>query len=449
MNQLPDPHSTTDILSFSEEESAEWGDSQSENHQGVPDPYLGQQIGDYQCLSFLGSGATGSVYLAMHLKLGRHCALKILTPGENNSFDELKSLKRFQEEGRSTASLVHHNIVTLHAIGEDKGVHYMEMEFVAGGSLKNRILDRGVLSPVAAISMTARIATGLAAAHSKGVLHRDLKPDNILLTAAGDPKIGDFGIARQNFSQEKYELIGTPQYIAPELYQKVAPTPASDVYSLGVCCYFLLTGSVPFPATNLAELAFQICTHQLPSFREEGLNLPMEMAECLEMLLERDPGNRPANGSEAMQLIHAVLGQMRNLEILVNEAFQYVENISWKQSPVEQHRERYEVTVQIPGGRTQFVFLESTDHSASERLLNIYSLCCPAVTKYYERALRLNNQLSHGGLAIREIAGEPYFVMQNAYLRGAADPEEIRKSVLEVAKHADAVELELTGKDSH
>lgn len=446
MSNIFNQDAETSLFNFDDSEKVNSDWDQFEESRMISQ---GTQIGGYECNSLLGSGATGHVYLARHINLGRPCALKILSPKASHAFCEINLLKRFQEEGRATAALVHPNIVTMHAIGQEKDYHYLEMEFVAGGSLKNRIRDQGPLSPMGAIGMTARIAKGLAHAHRRGILHRDLKPDNILLTPDGRPKIADFGLARKILSEEDWELIGTPQYLAPELWQRASPTPASDVFALGVLCFYLLTGHVPYRSTNLRELATQICTEPIPSFRKLGLDLPLEASECLRLMLSKEPDNRPQDGVEALQLLDAILGQMRDIDTLLNEAFEYEENISWNSMPDAVDKDYIEIDVELLGKRSQKVFVESSDHSPENKLLLVYSLCCPAVTEYYERALRINGDLSHGGLAIREIEGQPYFVMQNAYPRGTADPEEIRRSVLEVARQADIVEHELTGEDVH
>src|SRR5690606_29556437 len=148
-------------------------------------------------------------------------------------------------------------IVTTHAIGEADGHHFLEMEFVRGRSLQQR-LEQGPLTPLKATSIIVQVAEGLAAAHQAGILHRDLKPDNILLADRGIPKIGDFGLAKRLIPDAQARLpdtlAGTPQFMAPELFQGEPASTASDVYSLGICYFLLLTGRLPFARRNLNEL---------------------------------------------------------------------------------------------------------------------------------------------------------------------------------------------------
>ncbi len=148
--------------------------------------------------------------------------------------------------------------------------------------------------------------------------------------------------------------------------------------------------------------------------------------------------------SSAKQLLHAILGQVRDVESLLSEAFSEHDNVVWTRTG-----KRYELVLTLPDGRRQTVFVEPSDHSVTERLLLIYSLCCNAQPEYYEHVLRLNSEVSHGGLAIRDIDGEAKFVMVDTYPRATVDVEEIRSSVLEIAFWADSVEKLLTGLDRH
>ena len=160
------------------------------------------------------------------------------------------------------------------------------------------------------------------------------------------------------------------------------------------------------------------------------------------MLLSRSPSNRPSDGAGARQLLHAVLGGARDLDTLVHDAFEGV--------PVASCRacERgFVIRLQLPGGRGQSVFVENSEHAAGERLLLIYSICCPASPEFYEQALRLNAQVLHGGLSIRDIDRQPCFVMVDTYPRATVEGEEIRRSAVEVGIQADNIERLLTGAD--
>lgn len=410
------------------------------------DALLGSELSVYQLESLIGSGGMGRVYLAKHRDLGRNCALKILSPRSSQANENY--VGRFMNEGRATAALVHPNVVTIHAIGAGEGFHFLEMEFVAGRSLQRLLRDENRLTPVRATALAATIAEGLACAHHAGIVHRDLKPDNVLLNHQGIAKIADFGLAKRVASKSHphvpHDLAGTPNFMAAELFQGEPACPASDVYALGVCYFLMLSGRLPFVATTVEELMSQVATEPLPNIRSLCPRVSLEMGECLSLLLAKSPRNRPRDGIEAAQLLRAVLGQTRDIESLLTEAFAGDPSVCWTR---EGHR--YQLVLDLPDGRRQTLFIESSDHAASERLLLIYSTCCDADSNFYESALRLNSEIPHGGLAIREIDGRAKFVMVDTYPRATVDVEEIRRSILEVASRADAIERRLTGRDEH
>jgi eukaryotic-like serine/threonine-protein kinase len=408
------------------------------------DELIGQTIDRYACEALLGAGAMGRVYLARHVDLHRSCALKILPPQLVQG--DAAYVGRFENEGRAAAALNHPNIVTIHAIGEDRGYHFLEMEFVAGRSLRKLVEDDGPQDPVRATSLTLRVAEGLAAAHLAGILHRDLKPDNVMMTHNGVPKITDFGLAKRvvlsEQSSEATELVGTPPFMAPELFQQQQATPASDVYALGVCYFFLLTGRLPFAAPVLSELIRQVTNDPLPTLRREFPMIPLEMSECLQQLLSKAAENRPRSGVEAAQLLQAVLGESEDLDQLMQLAFAHQSGVRWMKK-----ENQYRVELELGNGRGQLVLVEPSQHAAADRTLRISSVCCSALSVYFEPALRLNSEILHGALAIAEIDGEDHFVMVDNYPRATVDPEEIRRSVLEVAHRADSIEKLLTGLD--
>ena len=387
----------------------------------------------------------GWVFLARHLDLERRCAVKVLAPGllaEDSGY-----LHRFLNEGRAAAALVHPNVVTTHAIGCEDGYHFLEMEFVAGRSLQD-LIESGPIPPIRATVLAAQVAGGLAAAHRAEILHRDLKPDNILLTHRGIPKIGDFGLAKQvaaGASELPHdELVGTPNFMAPELFAGQPATPAADIYAMGVCLFLMLTRRLPYTRSRLSDLIEAVTNDPIPSVRGLCPDVPLEMAECVGLLMAKAPANRPQNGTEALQLLEAVLGHVRDLETILRDALASV-------AGVERRRrgEVNEFTVTLPSNRRQKVVVEQTGDSAAERLLQIYSVCCPAEPHYLESALRLNSTVCHGALAVRDIEGKPHFVMIDTYPRSTVDPEEIRRSVMEIANHADAVESRLTDRDDN
>jgi serine/threonine-protein kinase len=406
---------------------------------------IGRTLDVYHCQSLLGRGGMGWVYLAEHRHLGRQCALKILSPQLVEQ--DLHYLEHFWNEGRAAAALMHPHIVTTHAIGEAEGYHFIEMELVRGRSLQDS-LEQGPLSVLRATSLLCQIAEGLAAAHQAGILHRDLKPDNILLTHRGVPKIGDFGLAKRLIpdprSRLRETLAGTPQFMAPELFRGERASPASDVYALGICYFLLLTGRLPFARSNLNDLMLAALHEPLPSVRDACPGATLDVVECLRLLTARSPENRPRSGLEASHMLHAVLGHLRDVETLMHDAFDATPAVTWTRKA-----DRFCLRVTLPDGRGQTVYVESSDHPSEQRLLTIFSTCCRVEHSYFERALRLNGVVSHGGIAIRDLDGESYFVMLDTYPSATVDTDEIRKSVLEIARQADLIEQELTGSDVH
>ena len=410
---------------------------------------VGTRLGDFRLQTLLGEGASGAVFLARHTFLGRRSAVKILAPKAASRFD---FGEQFLNEARLASSLSHANVVTTHAVGasdvpELGRVHWIEQELVPGRSLQD-YLDRWTLATTEAARLLVDIASGLAAAHRSGLLHRDIKPDNVLLTHCRTAKLGDFGLAQPVNARDRGWLVGTPNYMAPELFDGAAPSPASDVYSLGATFFTMLAGQPPFAADckTLDELSSTVRTRNLPSLRRIRDDVSLEMAECLSILTDRSLRNRPVDGIEALQIVQSLLGHVRDLETLVREAMRDEPCVDWRRLP-SASGERFELDVHLPGGRRQRVFLEETDGSYCERNVRMDSICGPASPSHYESALRLNATIAHGALAIREHDGDDYFVMVDTYPRGTLDVEEVRRSVWELAVYADQMEMDLTQSD--
>jgi eukaryotic-like serine/threonine-protein kinase len=409
------------------------------------DPLVGTDLGIYRIDALLGYGGMGRVYLAHHHDLERPCALKILLP--ELAAQDVDYVARFLNEGKNAAKLVHPNIITVHATGEDRGFHFLEMEFVPGRSLRQLIQDEQRLTPLRATALAARMADGLAEAHRHGIIHRDLKPDNVLMTLQGIPKLADFGLAKRVVPEGGLNLpdglCGTPQYMAPELFQGAEAGPATDVYALGVSYFLMLTGRCPHTGDTLNRLMTNLANEPLPNVRRIVPDVSLEMAECLNMMLDKNPANRPADGIKAAQLLQAILGQARDLDTLLAEAFRDDPRVVWSR----EGGQRFRLVVQLPDGRRQSVYVEPSAHGSAERLLLIVSTCCAAQPAYFEAALRLNSEMPHGSVAIREMGGQLKFVVVDTYPRSTVDAEEIRRSTHEVASRADAIEKLLTGLD--
>jgi serine/threonine-protein kinase len=232
--------------------------------------------------------------------------------------------------------------------------------------------------------------------------------------------------------------------MAPELFDGAVASPTTDVYSLGVTYFLMLSGRLPFHGETLAVLVGEVLREPLPNIRKIIPEVSLEMAECLSLLLDRNPANRPQDGIKAAQLLQAILGQTRDLDSLLDEAFRDDPAVEWTNEG-----RRHLVRVKFASGRRQTVIVEASSHAAAERLLVISSMCCDADPAFFEQALRLNFEIPHGSIAIHDEGGRPRFMVHDTYPRATVDAEEIRSSVLEVAARADAIEHLLTGFDLH
>jgi serine/threonine-protein kinase len=393
---------------------------------------IGARLGHYRIDALLGEGAMARVYRAHHLELQRSCALKVLSP-EAVAADP-RYLERFREEGRAAAALVHPNIITVHAIGEEDGYHFLEMELVAGGTLRDLLQQEGMLSVGRATEIAASLADGLAAAHASGITHRDVKPENVMLTRYGTAKLADFGLAKRFEVEGRAALSGTPAFLAPELFRGGTAGEKSDVYALGVAYHQMLTGDVPFMGPTLHVLIKRVTKEPVPVI--DGLAAPLQ--ECHAALLAKDPDERPT-AAEATRSLMQALACARDIDALLLEAFSDHQDVRWRRDG-----NIFRLQLRFPDGRGQRVFLEQEDD-----LLHIYSTCCPADERHHAFALRLNAQLSHGAVAIRSVGGVEHFVMLDNLPLATVDAEAIQRGVVAVAHRADEVEQQLTGQDRH
>jgi serine/threonine-protein kinase len=249
-------------------------------------------IPGYEILGELGRGGMGVVYKARQTGLGRLVALKMILAGAHAGPQELS---RFRREAEAVAHLQHPHIVQIYEIGDQEGRPYFSLEFVAGGSLAQRIAQRP-LSPRQAAELVATLARAVHAAHEQGISHRDLKPANVLVTVAGVPKIADFGLAKclhagPNLT-ESGAILGTPSYMAPEQAggKSKAIGPACDIYALGGILYELLTGEPPFQGPTPLETLMQVLSEDPVSPRRVCPQLPRDLeAICLKCLEKRPP----------------------------------------------------------------------------------------------------------------------------------------------------------------
>ena len=239
------------------------------------------RYGRYQTLKLLGSGGMGAVYLARDELLGRDVAIKTIRPMPMNGLAGEMFRARFMNEARAIASLAHANIVRVFDLGFEGDTPYLVMEVIAGASLKDRVEQRGRLTPIEARVLGVQIARALQAAHGAGILHRDVKPANVLEAEEGVWKLADFGVAHVPDSSLTMsgQFLGSPAYAAPEAMERGESGPAMDVYGVGATLYEALTGEPPRGPRPVAEL---------------NPDVPPELAATIMQALARDPARRPS-----------------------------------------------------------------------------------------------------------------------------------------------------------
>ncbi|MEP7292604.1 MAG: protein kinase [Chloroflexota bacterium] len=250
--------------------------------------------GRYRLVAQQGSGGMAVIYKAIDQALGRTVAVKILRPSLTN---DPAFLARFRNEARSVANLAHPNIVTVHDVGSDGPTHYIVMEFVEGTDLKRIIKAEGALSIDRAINLAIQICGGIGFAHRAGLVHADVKPQNILVTKDDVVKVTDFGIAQALSSDaqpgEKQQVVwGSPHYFAPEQARGEKPTPASDVYSIGIVLFEMLTGRLPYTGANQQELALAHIRDRIPMVTEFNPNVPDSLARIVLKTMSKEPASR-------------------------------------------------------------------------------------------------------------------------------------------------------------
>ena len=262
------------------------------------DPLIGSFFdGRYKIVRKLGAGGMANVYLAEDQELGRRVAIKILNDRHAND-DQF--VERFRREAKNAAALSHPNIVSIYDRGEAEGTYYIAMEYLDGRSLKELIVTRGPAPVPVAVDYARQILSALRFAHRHGIVHRDIKPHNVLVDGEGRVKVTDFGIARAGASQmtEAGSIVGTAQYLSPEQARGTNVDQRSDLYSLGVVLYELLTGSAPFGGDTPVEIAMKHLSQvpEPPSVKRP--NLPHDLDLLVVRALAKDPDDRYQSAEE-------------------------------------------------------------------------------------------------------------------------------------------------------
>jgi eukaryotic-like serine/threonine-protein kinase len=266
--------------------------------------------GRYRLVSQHGSGGMSVIYQATDIALGRTVAVKILRPSltNDNSF-----LVRFRQEARNVANLSHPNIVTVHDVGQDGNTYYMVMEFVDGPDLKKIIKSDGPLSVERTLNIAVQMCHGIGYAHRAGLVHADVKPQNILMAEGDRVKVTDFGIAQALAlikPQERQKIVwGSPHYFSPEQAQGEYPSPAADVYSIGIVIFEMLTGRLPFQGGDQQELAMAHIRDTPPRISELNPRVPTSLDQIVQRVLAKDPRQRFSKAEQLGRVLEAYRSQ--------------------------------------------------------------------------------------------------------------------------------------------
>ena len=280
----------------------------------------GQKINErYEIIRAIGEGGMANVYLGYDTILDRNVAIKILRGDLSN--DE-KFVRRFQREALSASSLAHPNIVEMYDVGEDDGLYYIVMEYVDGKTVKQLLKKRGNLTLSETIDIMLQLTDGMSHAHDSYIVHRDLKPQNIMIKDDGQIKITDFGIAMAlNSTQltQTNSVMGSVHYLPPEQASGKGSTIKSDIYSMGIVFYELLSGSLPFRGDNAVEIALKHMRDPLPSLRDENPTIPQSIENIIKRATAKNPKNRYDDARSMYEDLLTALDESRMNE----EPYQY------------------------------------------------------------------------------------------------------------------------------
>lgn len=260
-------------------------------------------IGRYEILERIGGGGMGVVWKANDRILDRHVALKVLRPEMSEDED---FVRRFRREAKAAASLSHPNIVSIYDVGEDQGLYFIVMELVEGETLREKLVRQGKLEIGEALNIAGQICLGLSHAHTNKIIHRDIKPQNILITSLGHVKVADFGIARalggvSNTSTNV--VVGSASYLSPEQARNGVVSTRSDLYSLGVVLYEMIAGKPPFTGDSPVAVALQHVEARVPALREKNPDIPVELENLIAKALSKNPEQRFQSADEMLKSI--------------------------------------------------------------------------------------------------------------------------------------------------
>ncbi len=266
----------------------------------------------YEIIGKVGAGGMSDVYKAKDLILGRFVAVKVLKPEFS---EDINFVTKFRTEAQSAAGLEHSNIVNIYDVGSENGIHYIVMEYVEGITLKTYIEKKGQLSYKEAVSIAIQVGRGIEAAHNKNIVHRDIKPQNIMISTEGKVKVTDFGIARAATSNTiSSDVMGSVHYSSPEQARNGFVDGKSDIYSLGIVMYEMVTGRVPFDGDTTVAVAIQHLQEEMVPPSAYAPNLPISMEKIILKCTQKNPDRR-------YESMTALLADLRKALISPNEDF--------------------------------------------------------------------------------------------------------------------------------
>jgi serine/threonine-protein kinase len=308
------------------------------------DPAMVGRVGPYEISALLGRGATGIVLKGFDRALNRNVAIKVLDPAIASVG---AARQRFDREARAMAAIVHEHVVPVYGVGEHAGLPYFVMEYVAGGALDRRLASHGSFDVVSVVRIGLQTAQALAAAHAQGLVHRDIKPGNILIDQGTERvRVADFGLARvaSDVSCTRSGLlVGTPQFMAPEQVRGDPCDPRSDLFSLGGVMYVLCTGHVPFRAESVYGVLQRIMHDTPRSIREQNPQIPLWLEKFIFRLLAKDRGQRFTSAEEVVQLLQEELACLQSPVVVAEPARHWIRQADGGQSPAGTRRRRLAV----------------------------------------------------------------------------------------------------------
>jgi len=277
----------------------------------------GARIGKCEIVAMLGQGGMGAVYQARHISLDIDVALKVITFAPASESERKEGVLRFVREARAAAKVRHENVIQILDVDSEGGMHYMLMELVDGVSAR-KLCEAGALPLPEAVRIVREAARALAAAHRSSIVHRDVKPENILLTRDGRVKVSDFGIAHVagGFDAKLTrtgQIIGTPHYMAPEQVDGLALDGRADIYALGASLFHLVTGTTPFTGPTALQVCMKHLSAPIPSARERNAAVPPEVDAVIAKAMAKDPGARFATADEFADALEPFAGPRRPL----------------------------------------------------------------------------------------------------------------------------------------